>query len=345
MALQNGFLILDKPTGITSAKAVAEVKGLLKCKKIGHGGTLDPLASGVLPLAIGEATKAVSHVMGTKKEYRFTMTFGEERTTADAEGEVMETTDIFPTKEEIEKVLPEFIGTIMQTPPVYSALKVDGIRAYELARAGEAVEMEPRPVEIYDLQLLEWGEGDSRLRGNDKMDGAIVSGGAEGDDHAKRGGAVRGRTMLASLKISSNSRSPSWNDKNTATFSVTCGKGTYIRSLAQDIARKCSSLGYVSGLRRVAVGRFHEDNAISLDKLKESVYKAALPNAWVPIELALDDIPAIDLHPDQAALLRHGQVLPMDRKDGNYMALCNGHIVALAEVKSGQLRSQRIFNI
>src|ERR1700735_4144279 len=139
----HGFLILDKPVGISSAKAVAEVKRLLKCKKIGHGGTLDPLASGVLPLAINEATKAFSYIASARKEYRFTITFGEERTTADAEGEVTGTTDVIPAKEELERVLPEFTGTIMQTPPIYSALNVNGKRAYELARAGEVVEMTP----------------------------------------------------------------------------------------------------------------------------------------------------------------------------------------------------------
>ncbi len=291
LQLNNGFLILDKPTGISSAKAVSIVKHLLKCKKIGHCGTLDPLASGILPLAIGEATKAADYVMGNAKEYIFTIAFGEERSTDDCEGSMTATTPIIPGREEILGVLPEFTGRIMQAPPAYSAIKVNGERAYKLARSGENVEMTPREIEIYDLQLL-----------------AICN-------------------------------------MQHATFSVTCGKGTYVRSLARDIARKCNSLGYISALRRVSVGKFHEKDAISLDKLPELVHNAPLLKVWVPIELALDDIPAIDLHPDQAQALRHGKTILMNKPDGNYMALFQGQILALAEVTAGVLRSKRIFNI
>lgn len=287
----HGFLILDKPLGISSAKAVAEVKRALKCQKIGHGGTLDPLASGVLPLAIGEATKAFSYVVSAVKKYHFTITFGEERSTGDAEGEVTAKTDVIPRIEDIVRVLPEFIGTIMQAPPAYSAISVGGKRAYEMARAGEAVELAARPVEILGLKLL----------------------------------------ATSHLPL--------------VTLSVTCGKGTYIRSLAQDIARKINSLGYVSMLRRVSVGRFHEENAISLDSLKENVYKPAFTKFWVPIELALDDIPAIDVGADEASLLRHGQTIPVHWSDGECMALHGGHIVALAEIKSGRLRTMRVFNL
>ncbi len=206
-------MILDKPLGISSAKAVAEVKRLLKCKKIGHGGTLDPLASGILPLAIGEATKAFDYIASSTKQYRFTIRFGEERDTDDAEGQVIATTDVFPTREQIEAVLPHFIGAISQTPPGFSALKVDGQRAYKLARAGEVVEMTARTIEVFALVL----------------------------------DAV------------------SLNDQGTvfgATLTVTCGKGTYVRSLARDIGRKVNSLGYVSMLRRTAVGKFNEKQAI-----------------------------------------------------------------------------------
>lgn len=290
----HGFIILDKPTGISSAQAVAKVKHLLQCKKIGHGGTLDPLACGILPLAIGEATKAFDYVASSIKEYSFTVTFGEERSTGDAEGEVIATTVTIPSKEDILKVLPKFIGRIMQTPPTYSALKINGKPAYALARAGKKVEMIARPVEIHALTLLDVN-----------MDKGITA----------------------------------------STFKVTCGKGTYVRSLARDIARKCNSLGHVSTLRRVSVGKFHENNAISLDKLPELVHNAALSKAWVPIELALDDIPAIDMNPDQVQALRHGKTLLIDKRDGEYVTLSQGHIVALAEVRGGVLRSKRIFNI
>lgn len=287
----HGFLILDKPVGISSAKAVSEVKRLLKCKKIGHGGTLDPLASGILPLAIGEATKAFDYIAASEKEYHFTITFGEERTTDDAEGDVSATTGHIPAKKDILEALPGFTGLIMQTPPVYSALNINGRRAYQIARAGEIPEMRPRPVNIIALNLL------------------------------------------------------SFSESRHATLSVACGKGTYVRALARDIARKCNSLGYISMLRRVSVGKFNEKKAILLDKLPELVHNATPLEAWIPIELALDDIPAIDLYPDQAQALRHGKQLPVSNPDGKYMVLYQGRILALAEIKSGVLRSNRIFNI
>jgi tRNA pseudouridine55 synthase len=293
--LSHGFLILDKPVGITSAKAVAEVKRALGCKKIGHGGTLDPLASGILPLAIGEATKAFEYVASSIKEYRFTVTFGEERSTDDSEGEVTSTTERLPSQEDILRVLPGFTGTILQTPPVYSALKVDGERAYKRARAGEQVEMKPRKVEIHALSLAPDTPADCPL--------------------------------------------------HHATLSVTCGKGTYVRALARDIARKCNGLGYISMLRRTRVGKFREAQAISLDKLPSLVHNAPLFEAWVPIELALDDIPAIDLDSRQAEALRHGQALRISKPAGKYMALHEGRIVALVESSGDLLKSQRVFNL
>ena len=179
----HGWLILDKPYGMTSTQAVGKVRWLFNAEKAGHGGTLDPLASGLLPIALGEATKTVSHAMDGRKIYRFTARWGEERTTDDLEGEVSATSDKRPSREEIESILPRFTGEIMQAPPAFSAIKVDGERAYDLARAGEAVELAARPVLIEELRLVDVPD----------------------PDHA--------------------------------TFEVTCGKGTYIRSLARDMGR------------------------------------------------------------------------------------------------------------
>jgi tRNA pseudouridine55 synthase len=306
LQLSHGFLILDKPEGISSARAVAEVKKLLGCKKIGHGGTLDPLASGILPLAIGEATKAFDYVAGSIKEYRFTVTFGEQRATDDSEGEVVARTDTLPDVDDIQRALPEFTGTILQTPPVYSALKVDGERAYKRARAGERVEMTPREIEIYTLKL---------------------------EDSCK--------LQVAGCKDSL----PATCNTQHATFLVACGKGTYVRALARDIARKCNSLGYISMLRRTRVGKFDETQAISLEKLPALMHTPALFKAWMPIELALDDIPAIDMDSAQAAGLRHGKTVRAEKPDGRYMALHQGRIVALVECAEGVLRSQRVFNL
>lgn len=150
----HGWLLIDKPEGLTSTQVASRIKRVLRPEKIGHAGTLDPFATGLLPLALGEATKVISFGMDGRKVYEFTLKFGSETTTEDIEGEVTLTSDVRPTKSQIEKILQEFIGEILQTPPAYSALKVDGKRAYDLARAGEIVELAPRKIEIYSLELL-----------------------------------------------------------------------------------------------------------------------------------------------------------------------------------------------
>jgi tRNA pseudouridine55 synthase len=152
----NGWINLNKPLGITSSDAVNKVKWLLKPQKIGHAGTLDPLATGVLPLALGEGTKCVNLLMDAKKTYEFSVTFGERRSTEDAEGEVIATSQTMPEKGQIEAVLGGFTGEISQIPPIYSALKVDGKRAYDLARAGEAVELKARNVTVHSLELVSY---------------------------------------------------------------------------------------------------------------------------------------------------------------------------------------------
>ena len=157
----HGWLFIDKPVGISSTKVVSQVKRHLGCKKVGHGGTLDPLASGILPLALGEATKTVSYVMDTTKEYHFTLWWGEQRTTDDEEGEVIETSPIRPSLEEIQSALKHFTGDILQIPPQYSAIKVQGERAYNLARCNRPPILAPRPVKIETLSLLSADTPDS----------------------------------------------------------------------------------------------------------------------------------------------------------------------------------------
>ena len=210
----NGWLNIDKPYGFSSAKVVAIVKKLLKAKKVGHGGTLDPLASGVLPICINKATKTTEKTMIFSKEYFFNITFGEERTTADAEGEIIKTSNIIPTENEIKNILNNFIGEIQQTPPIYSAIKVNGKRAYDLARNNQNVELQARLVKVFELNFL------------------------------------------------------GFENEKTAKFSVKCGKGFYIRSLAVDISKALNTVGYVSYLRRTEVGIFNKDNMITLEKLK-----------------------------------------------------------------------------
>lgn len=150
----DGWIILDKPQGITSTQALNKVKRALDAQKAGHGGTLDPLATGILPIALGAATKTVPYVMDSTKIYHFTIRFGEARDTDDAEGAVVATSDARPTDDEIRAALPQFIGNIMQVPPAFSALKVDGERAYDLARAGAPPELPPRPAQVDRFELI-----------------------------------------------------------------------------------------------------------------------------------------------------------------------------------------------
>lgn len=154
----HGWVVLDKPIGMTSTQAVAVLKRLFQAKRAGHAGTLDPLASGGLPIALGEATKTVPFVMDGRKRYRFTVCWGEERDTDDTEGRPVRTSESRPTADSIRELLPRFTGVIEQIPPQYSAIKVQGERAYDLARDGETVELKPRPVEIHELALVEHGD-------------------------------------------------------------------------------------------------------------------------------------------------------------------------------------------
>ncbi|TAE33292.1 MAG: tRNA pseudouridine(55) synthase TruB [Alphaproteobacteria bacterium] len=251
----NGWINLDKPLDMTSTQAVGAVKHLLAPEKIGHAGTLDPLATGVLPLALGEATKTVQYMMDSMKIYRFTVCFGTQTTTDDREGEAMTHSDVRPDDAAIAAALPHFEGTISQVPPVYSAIKIAGERAYDLARAGEHVVLQPRSVYIARCSFIE------RLNADEVV------------------------------------------------LEVECGKGTYVRSLARDLAAMLGSCGHVSALRRTKVGRFHVDHAISLDDLPNYAISDmyASMDAWLePIECALDDIPAVTLDATQAQRLRHG---------------------------------------
>jgi tRNA pseudouridine55 synthase len=159
----NGWVVLDKPVGMTSTQAVGKVRWLFQAQKAGHAGTLDPLATGILPIALGEATKTVPYAVDGQKAYRFTVRWGAETDTDDAEGQVVERSDMRPTRAAIEELLPSFIGEILQTPPAFSAIKIDGQRAYDLARQGEAVKLEARPVQIDRLELVEMPDRDTSV--------------------------------------------------------------------------------------------------------------------------------------------------------------------------------------
>jgi tRNA pseudouridine55 synthase len=292
----HGWIILDKPVGLGSTSAVGAIKRILReagepKTKVGHGGTLDPLASGVLPIALGEATKVAGRMLDATKGYDFTIRFGEETDTLDAEGQVVATSDGRPALEQVEAILPRFTGAIEQTPPAYSALKIEGKPAYERARAGEAVEIKPRQVTIFELRALSAGEDE-------------------------------------------------------VTLSATVSKGTYIRSLARDIAAALGTVGHISYLRRTRAGPFTLEQAVSLDFLTETAKARALTRTVLPLTAALDDIPALPVTPDQARLLRHGQMLfGIPAPPGLSMASLEGTPVALVEATADGLRVVRGFNL
>jgi tRNA pseudouridine55 synthase len=296
----HGWVILDKPHGMSSTQAVGKIRWLFNAEKAGHGGTLDPLASGLLPIALGEATKTVSYAMDGRKIYRFTAAFGEERTTDDLEGEVSATSQKRPTEAEIEAILPRFTGEIMQAPPAFSAIKVDGERAYDLARDGQIVELAARPILIEALRLVDMPDADH------------------------------------------------------ATFEVTSGKGTYIRSLARDMGRAVGSVAHVSMLRRVAVGPFTEAHMISLENLAELSHNApggdAINGALLPIETVLDGIPALAVDQEQARRLRLGQ--PVLLRGANapiaedaVLMMSGGSPLGIGAIGEGTLKPKRLFNL
>jgi tRNA pseudouridine55 synthase len=306
----SGWVALDKPMGMGSTEAVARVRRLFNANKAGHAGTLDPLATGALPVALGEATKTVSFAMDARKTYRFTIEWGATTTTDDKEGEVTERSDRRPLPAEVEAVLGRFTGRILQTPPIYSAIRVDGQRAYDLARDGVALALPARLVEIHAARVL----------------------GAEDADHV--------------------------------TLEIECGKGAYVRALARDIAGALDAKGHVAALRRCRVGRFGEPDLISLESLADLVHDAAGSKALLPVETALDDIPALAVAHEDAFRLRQGRsivLLPrqvealttrlVSRRIGDedvsrtVSATLDGTIVALCDLRAGRLSPTRVFNV
>ena len=302
----NGWVVVDKDPGMTSTRVVGRVRRLLDAQKAGHAGTLDPLATGVLPVALGEATKTVSHVMDGPKTYIFTVRFGEARDTDDAEGAVTATSDVRPDDDAIRAALPAFTGRIIQVPPMYSAVRIDGERAYKKARAGDGVLPAARAVDVFRIALV------------------------------------------------------TRPDPDHATFEVDCGKGTYVRSLARDLAEALGTVGHVAALRRTRTGPFTEAGAISLDKLAETVLCAAPQEYLLPVATALDDIPALALTETQADYLRHGRAVRA-RSGGmffvdaqQYDAISDGSVlcaklgetpIALARLDGEEIRPVRVLNL
>jgi tRNA pseudouridine55 synthase len=333
----HGWIILDKPVGIGSMQAVGAVKRALRDagqpkSKVGHGGTLDPLASGLLPIAIGEATKLAGRMLDATKDYEFTVRFGEETDTLDAEGKVVATSEVRPTREQIEAVLPSFTGAIEQVPPAYSALKIGGKAAYARARAGEELDMKPRNVTVDALKILPRAAGEVAAPG---LDPGADGGGQRGPDDPLHRSAAR-----------SGPPPPAPPREDQVTLSATVSKGTYIRSLARDVAVALGTVGHVTMLRRTRAGPFTLEKAISLDFLREAAKARRLTETVLPMEAALDDIPALPVTPGQAQLLRHGQPLAgFPAMPGLQLACQDDCSVALVEATADGLRVVRGFNL
>ena len=298
----SGWVNLDKSLGLGSTPAVGQVRRLFNAQKAGHAGTLDPLATGILPIALGEATKTVSFMMDAEKAYRFTIAWGASTTTLDAEGEITARSDVRPTAADVEAKLSDFIGEIEQVPPAYSAIKVDGERAYDLARAGEQVELAGRIVTIHALMVADQPDADH------------------------------------------------------ITLSMHCGKGAYVRAVARDLAKALGAEGYVSMLRRTRVGPFSEETAITLEKLGDLVHRGARQEALLPVETALDDIPAMAVTDEDAFRLSQGRAVVLTprqvetmrsalRDDRLVLARKGTDAIAICEMRAGQLRPVRVFNL
>ena len=302
----NGWIILDKQPGITSRQVVTKISRILNIKKIGHGGTLDPMATGVLPIAVGEATKCISLIQNKSKKYSFIVKWGETTNTDDSEGTVLEKSNVRPTKNQILEIINSFTGKIFQKPPIFSAIKIDGKRSYKLARNNIIVKHQPREVEIHKLTL---------------------------------------KNIINS---------------DFAEFEVLCGKGTYVRSLAKDIAEKLNTKGHVTVLRRHAVGDFSEKDTIFIDFFKEIIHSRPILKKMLPIEAVLDDIPALALNEIEARKLKLGQKIQFNslefknkflNKHPNFQefeklcAVRNDRLIALVKIETDLVKPKRIINI
>jgi len=299
----SGWLILDKPYDMGSTEAVSKVKWLFKAQKAGHAGTLDPLATGVLPIALGEATKTAPYVVDAQKRYRFTARWGAATATDDAEGEVIARSDTRPDRAGIEAVLERFTGEIDQAPPQFSAIKVGGERAYDIARDGEAVTLAPRRIVIHALDLVDTPSADE------------------------------------------------------AVFEATTGKGAYVRALVRDMARALGTEGHVSALRRLAVGPFRAEDAVTVADLEALEPAEARDALLTPISVALGALPQAAVDGPQADKLRRGQAAVVAppvakgvRGDGAglvpaVLAMLHDEPVAICALDGLKLKPSRVFNL
>ena len=286
----NGWVILDKPCGLFSKKAAMRVAKVFGANKNGHIGTLDPMASGVLPIALGSATKMIpflEEVCDQTKEYLFSVQFGFETNTLDITGQETSRTDIIPDEQSVRAVLPDFIGENYQVPPLFSAVHIAGHRAYELAREGRLVDIPPRKVKIYSLDLI-------------KIDGK------------------------------------SWH------FCMRCSPGTYVRSVARDVAIKCGTFATVDMIRRTQSSGFTLKNAVTLDFLENLVNNGGDVDKYLAsVDSGLGGIPVLNLDDKAVVFYRNGGFVNVDGVDGYYRVYSGNIFVGIGNVVDGVLHPKR----
>lgn len=282
----NGIVIVDKPQGWTSQDVTARLRRVFSTRRIGHGGTLDPMATGVLPVFVGRATRAVEFFEHAEKTYEATLRLGMKTDTQDITGTVLEERPVTVTEQDILNVLPAFRGEILQIPPMYSALKVNGQKLYDLARKGKEVERQPRPITIHELELLHFDGQDARIR-------------------------------------------------------VRCSKGTYIRTLCEDMGEELGCLGTMAALRRTRAGEYTIEKAVPLQTLLD----AENPEQYL---LSMDSpflgYPAVTLSENQEKRCRNGNAFTLRVPDGTYRAYGkNGEFLMLARVENGVMSTIKSF--
>ena len=293
----DGLLLLNKPPGMTSNRALQIVRRLLNAKKAGHTGSLDPSATGMLPLCFGEATKVCAYLLDADKTYRVTAKLGSATDTADADGSEITTAEVPDLSfDEWNDILQGFMGESMQVPPMYSALKKDGKRLYELARKGETVEREPRPVRIDQIQLLE----------------------------------AAGKRLV---------------------FRVACSKGTYVRTLVEDIAKEAGTVAHTARLHRETVGLFRAEDMQDLATIEAQAEqdRDALRERLLPSDEALTALPAVDLDAEAGQKFCGGQAVQVAAEEGSSLArvyVSGGRFLGVGELSGdGRLAPRRVFNL
>ncbi len=284
-----GILIINKPKGFTSQDVVSRVKKILNIKKAGHTGTLDPMATGVLPILLNEYTKLSKYLIEHNKTYIAEITLGKRTDTGDAEGKVLETVEVNENileKDYIEKILLQFLGKQSQIPPMYSAIKVNGKKLYEYAREGKTIDVRPREIEIYGLKLLNIDK--------------------------------------ENLKIS---------------IEVNCSKGTYIRTLCEDISKKMNTIGYMSSLTRTIVDKFNIENAITLELLEENKNNLEfIEKNLIEMEEIFKELPSIELPIKKKELFLNGVNLTYNLDEGLYNVHVDKIYLGTATIKNNLLK-------